>query len=106
LIQDLSQEQLDYVPAPGEWSIGEVVDYLILSEQVLRQDVTILIERAEAGQTPYLYRSFAEFNARSAFLPECALSFLIGSSSSRLTSTRSRQAMTRCGLRSPHPSQG
>ena len=76
LMQDLSQGQLDYVPEPGEWSLGEVVDHLILSEQVLRGDMAILIERAKAGQTPYLYRSFAEFNARPAFIPECALSFL------------------------------
>jgi len=76
LMQDLSQGQLDYVPEPGAWSIGEMVDHLILSEQVLRGDMAILIERAKAGQTPYLYRSFAEFNARPAFIPECALSFL------------------------------
>jgi hypothetical protein len=76
LMQNLSQEQLDYVPAPGEWSVGEVLDHLILSEQVLRGDMSILIERTRAGQTPYLYRSFAEFNARPAFIPECALSFL------------------------------
>src|SRR5215510_10220294 len=75
-MQDLSQGQLDYVPEPGEWSSGEVMDHLILSEQVLRGDMAILIERAKAGQTPYLYRSFAEFNARPAFIPECALSFL------------------------------
>ena len=76
MIQDLSQEQLDYVPQPGEWSVGEQVDHLILAEQVLRRDIAILIEQAEAGQTPYLYRSFAEFNARPAFIPECALSWL------------------------------
>ena len=76
LIQDLSQEQLDYMPDPGEWSVGEIVDHLILSEQVLRGDIAILIERTKAGQTPYLYRSFAEFNARPAFIPECALRFL------------------------------
>jgi len=75
-MQDLSQGQLDYVPEPGEWSIAEVVDHLILSEQVLRGDIAILIERAKAGQTPYLYRSFAEFNARPAFIPECVLSLL------------------------------
>jgi hypothetical protein len=28
----LSQAQMDYSPAPGTWSIGEVVDHLILSE--------------------------------------------------------------------------
>jgi len=76
MIQDLSQEQLDYVPQLGEWSVGEQVDHLILAEQVLRRDIAILIEQAKAGQTPYLYRSFAEFNARPAFIPECALSWL------------------------------
>src|SRR5215510_8799075 len=76
MIQGLSQEQLDYVPQPGEWSVGEQVDHLILSEQFLRGEIAILIERAKAGQSPYLYRSFAEFNARPAFIPECALSFL------------------------------
>src|SRR5262252_290117 len=76
LMQDLSQGQLNYVPEPGAWSIGEMVDHLILSEQVLRRDMAVLIEQAKAGQTPYLYRSFAEFNARPAFIPECALSWL------------------------------
>ena len=76
MIQDLSQQQLDHVPVPGEWSIGEVLDHLILSEQVLRGDIEILIEQAKAGKTPYLYRSFAEFNARPAFIPECALPWL------------------------------
>ena len=76
MIQDLSQQQLDYVPEPGEWSVGEVMDHLILAEQVLRRDIAILIERTKAGQTPYLYRSFAEFNARPAFIPECTLPFL------------------------------
>jgi hypothetical protein len=75
LIQDLSQGQLDYVPEPGAWSIGEMVDHLILSEVVLRGDIALLIERAKAGQTPYLYRSFAEFNARPAFIPGCVLSW-------------------------------
>jgi hypothetical protein len=76
MIQGLSQEQLDYVPEPGAWSVGEQVDHLILAEQVLRRDIAILIEQAKAGQTPYLYRSFAEFNARPAFIPECALPWL------------------------------
>lgn len=52
------------------------MEHLSLSEQGLQGDITILIERAKAGQTPYLYRSFAELNARPAFIPECALLFL------------------------------
>jgi hypothetical protein len=38
--------------------------------------MAILIERAKAGQTPYLYRSFAEFNARPACIPQGALPWL------------------------------
>ncbi|HEY7495120.1 MAG TPA: DinB family protein [Candidatus Tectomicrobia bacterium] len=76
LMQDLSPAQLNYVLAPDDWSVGAVVDHLILSEEVLQRDIALLIEQAKAGQTPYLYRSFAEFNARPAFIPECALPFL------------------------------
>jgi hypothetical protein len=76
LIRDLSQEQLNYVLASGEWSVGEVADHLILSEQVLRREIALLINRTKTGQAPYLYRSFAEFNVRPAFIPECALPFL------------------------------
>jgi hypothetical protein len=76
MIQDLSQEQLDYVPQPGQWSVEEQVDHLILAERVLRGDMAILIERAMAGQTPYLYRSFAEFNARPACIPQGVLPWL------------------------------
>jgi hypothetical protein len=76
MIQDLSQEQLDYVPQPGQWSVEQQVDHLILAERVLRGDIAILIERAKAGQTPYLYRSFAEFNARPACIPQGVLPWL------------------------------
>src|SRR5262245_24634704 len=76
MIQSLSQEQLDYVPEPGAWSLGEMLDHLILSEQFLRGEIAILIERTKANQTPYLYRSFAEFNARPTCIPESALPWL------------------------------
>lgn len=73
LIENLSQAQMDDVLDLGEWSVGEVIDHLILSEQFLRQDIAILIDFAKAGHKPYLYRSFAEFNARPAYIPEFML---------------------------------
>src|SRR4029450_1922965 len=76
MIRDLSQQQLDYIPQPGQWSVEEQLDHLILAERVLRRDIAILIERAKAGQTPYLYRSFAEFNARPACIPQGVLPWL------------------------------
>jgi len=76
LIANLSQAQMDHAPEPGEWSIGEVIDHLVLSEQFLRREIAILIDRANAGQRPYLYRSFTDLNARPAFLPEFLLPFV------------------------------
>ena len=52
MIQDFSQEQLDYVPEPGAWSISEMVAHLILSEQFLRGKIAILIEQAEGRPGP------------------------------------------------------
>ncbi|HEX3555624.1 MAG TPA: DinB family protein [Thermoanaerobaculia bacterium] len=31
LVQPLSQEELDRAPAPGKWSVGEVLDHLFLA---------------------------------------------------------------------------
>ena len=67
---------MDYTPAPDEWSIGEVVDHLILSEKLIREDIAELIALSKAGREPRLYRSFADFNARPFFMPKCALPFL------------------------------
>ncbi len=76
LVQGLSQAQLDEAPAPGSWSIGEVVDQLILSVEIIRRDVAELIELTKAGKPPHLYRSAAEFNITPFFMPKCMLPFL------------------------------
>jgi hypothetical protein len=76
LVQGLSQAQMDAAPAPGTWSIGEVVDHLILSVEIIREDIAALIERTKAGQPPLLYRSAAEFNITPFFLPKCLLPWL------------------------------
>jgi DinB superfamily len=75
-VQGLSQEQMDYSPAPGTWSIAEVVDHLILSVEIIRRDVADLIELTKAGKQPLLYRSAADFNISTFFIPKCALPFL------------------------------
>jgi hypothetical protein len=76
MVQGLSQEQIDYSSAPGTWSIGEVVDHLILSVNIIRMDIAELIELAKAGKQPLLYRSAAEFNITTFFIPKCMLPFL------------------------------
>lgn len=76
MMQGLSQAQMDYSPAPDEWSVGEVVDHLILSENFLRRDIAELIALAKAGRKPVLYRSSADFNVTLFFIPKFMLPFL------------------------------
>jgi DinB superfamily len=76
LVQGLAQEQMDYSPTPGTWSIGEVVDHLILSVDIIREDVAELVEITKTGKPPLLYRSAADFNITTFFIPKCALPFL------------------------------
>jgi DinB superfamily len=76
MIQGLSQTQMDYSTAPGTWSIGEVVDHLILSVEIILSDIAELIELTKAGKKPLLYRSAADFNITAFFIPKCMLPFL------------------------------
>ena len=72
----LSQAQLDFQPAAGRWSVGEVADHLLLAEALYRGDIARLVELARRGQRPYLKRSFADVNVAPLYLPTPVLSFL------------------------------
>ena len=72
----LSQAQLDFAPWPGAWSIGEVLDHLVLAEELYRGEMARLIDLARAGQRPYLRRSFDEINVAPMYLPTAVLSWL------------------------------
>jgi hypothetical protein len=76
MVQQLSQEQMDYSPASGTWSIGEVVDHLILSVDIIRGDIAELIELTKTGKQPLLYRSSDDFNITTFFIPTCSLPLL------------------------------
>jgi DinB superfamily len=48
-------------PAPGEWSAGELVDHLLRTERLWRQEVEELLRLKEAGRQPYLSRLLTDF---------------------------------------------
>jgi uncharacterized damage-inducible protein DinB len=75
-LSSLSQAQLDFSPAAGRWSIGEVTDHLLLSEKLYRGEISRLVALARAGERPYLKRSFADINVAPLFLPTPILSLL------------------------------
>jgi uncharacterized damage-inducible protein DinB len=75
-ITPLSQAQLDFSPRPGKWSIGEVVDHVLLAETEYRGEIGRLVDLARAGKPAYIRRSFAEANVSPLFLPDSVLSLL------------------------------
>ena len=72
----LSQVQMDFSPSPGRWSVGEILDHLLLSEGIYRREMQQLIRLARAGQPARIRRSFGEIDVGVAFIPKVMLPFL------------------------------
>ena len=62
LVRELSQAEADAVPAPGRWSVGEVLDHLLLAERFFRGDIRQLVGLARAGREPVLRRGFRDLD--------------------------------------------
>jgi hypothetical protein len=75
-VAPLTQEQLDFRPREGSWSIGEVADHLILAEGLYRSEIERLIDMVKKGERPYLKRSFSDVNVSPLHIPNGMLSML------------------------------
>jgi hypothetical protein len=76
LVAPLTQTQVAYSPGTDRWSIGEVLDHLLLADAANRADIARLIELSKAGKTPIVRRSLRDINISPAFLPRCFLPFV------------------------------
>ena len=76
LVAPMTQPHMDFSPGPGHWSIGEVVDHLLLAEALYRGEIAELVELKRAGRRPYLKRSFADLNISPLRLPDVVLPWL------------------------------
>ena len=72
----LSRAQLDFSPRPGRWSVGEIADHLLMSEELYRANFERLIALARAGQPAYRRHSFADVNVAPLHLPDTLLSWM------------------------------
>jgi DinB superfamily len=72
----LTQAQLDYSPAPGRWSAGEVLDHVLLAEGINRGQIARLVEMKRTGLRPVLGLTFADLNVSVAYLPRSVLPLL------------------------------
>jgi uncharacterized damage-inducible protein DinB len=70
-VEGLSAGEQAFLPAPGKWSVAEILEHLSLVERVVARVVTRLLEKSEAaGQTsetapPFAPVSIAEFVERT-----------------------------------------
>jgi hypothetical protein len=69
----LTQVQLDFSPRSGRWSIGQVIDHVMLAEDLYRGEIARLIELVRAGKRPYLRRTFSDVNVSPLFVPDVFL---------------------------------
>ena len=76
LVAALSQDELERRPAPGKWSVGEVLDHLLLSDGIYRADIAELIARAHRGGPTELDRHFRDLDASILFIPKALLPLL------------------------------
>jgi hypothetical protein len=76
VVAPLSQEQIDFTPAPRKWSVGEILDHLLLAEALYRDEIAGLVGLKRAGKRAYVRRSFGEINVSPFGLPDVVLSWL------------------------------
>jgi hypothetical protein len=72
----LSEEQAAYSPGAGKWSIGEVLDHLLLADALYREQFSRVIELKKAGQRPQVRNHFAELDTSILFIPQAMLPLL------------------------------
>ena len=76
LVDGLSQSQAEFSPAPGKWSVAEVLDHLILADQLYRDKFSELIALQTAGKKAEIRSDSSEINTSILFIPPEVLPFL------------------------------
>jgi DinB family protein len=74
MVRGLSQDAFDRRPSSDKWSIGEVLDHLILIEGYQGNQVRELVGLARSGRPAFLWRSFSDVDMSIAFIPRPVLS--------------------------------
>jgi hypothetical protein len=70
MVDGLSLAEFDRRPAPGRWSVGEVLDHLALTDALYRREIAALIELARSGRRPVIRRGFADVDVGIFFVPK------------------------------------
>jgi hypothetical protein len=78
ITEQLTEKQLEWTPGSKQWSIGEVLDHMILAERVNREQIAKLIEMERHGRVPELSLTFSDLNISVAGVPRSLLPLIEG----------------------------
>lgn len=76
MVQQLSQSQMDYKPAANKWSVGEVLDHLILGQRLYLTYLTQVIAMKKAGKRPLLKLTLTDVDISIGYVPKNLLTVL------------------------------
>lgn len=76
MVSGLTQAQMNSSPGSGRWSVGELVDHILLAEKIYRDELAQFIELKRTGRKPVISRSFADMNVSVAYIPRSLLACL------------------------------
>jgi uncharacterized damage-inducible protein DinB len=76
LLGQVTEEQAAWSPRAGEWSIVQIADHMLRSEELHRGQFQRLLEMARSRKGRALYVSFEEVNTTAVFVPRAAISIL------------------------------
>jgi len=59
LVEGLDQGQSELRPAPGKWSVGQVLDHLVRLDALIVRELDVALNQRRRG-LPFIYRSIAD----------------------------------------------
>jgi uncharacterized damage-inducible protein DinB len=69
IIQNVTQVQADFFPAKKVWSVGQIVQHLLLTEDLYRTQMQKLIDLASKGGKRNIELTFDDIDNSIAFIP-------------------------------------
>jgi hypothetical protein len=76
IISNLTQTQADFKPAPNVWSVSQVVEHLLLTEDLYRTQIQSMIAKAKRGDGTNIDLSFRDINTSVAYIPRDVMPML------------------------------
>lgn len=76
IVSSLAPSQLEWRSSSGVWSLGQIADHLILTEEFYWEELQELFDRARKEKHPVVQRSFADFDVTLRYFPRFMHPFL------------------------------